>query len=57
MLCDQGDGVNLEAEALPGLLEHLDVPCGLLAEREVLPDHHLGDVQPLDQQFMHIALG
>ena len=34
----------------------VDVARGLLAEREVLPDHHLDDVQVFDEQFVDVAL-
>ena len=53
-----GGGIqHHHAEALPGLAQHRDVACGLLAEREVLPDDHLDDVQTFDEQFVDVAVG
>ena len=41
----------------PALRSMVDVAGRLLAEGEVLADHDLDDVQPLDQQFVDVALG
>ena len=46
-----------EAEPLARLAQHVDVACRLLAEGEVLPHHHLDDVQVFDEQFVDVALG
>ena len=41
----------------PALRSRFDVARRLLAEGEVLADHHLDDVQALDQQLVDVALG
>ena len=57
MLGHQRHALDREAEPLAGFAQQVDVARRLLAEGEVLPHHHLDDVQSLDQQFMGVALG
>ena len=53
----QRHALDREAEAFACLAQHADVAARLLAEREVLTDHDLHDVQALDQQFVDVPLG
>ena len=49
--------VHREAEPLARLPQQLDVARRLLAEREVLADHDLDDVEAFDEQLVDVALG
>ena len=53
----QGHPFDRKTEPFTGLAQQRHVARRLLAEGEVLPDHHLHHVQALHEQLMDVALG